>query len=1232
MLRRSAFNGISALSFCLFLFTLDASSQVLTLPYNPVTAEYSNALDKIIFIAANPNQLHIFDPSTSTDTTVNLPQTPLSLSVSLDGLHAAVGHDALISYVNLQTASLEKTIAATVTVNSLVLGNDYVYVLTYDSGTISIQISTGTTSTHGVYDGTAGRLHPSGTAIYTTDDGSTPENVEDLNVSTGPVTSANRGLYFGDYGVCGGVWFSPDGRRIYTGCATVYQASPQDEPSFQLVGSSMTLDTNLDSLYWTTLQGATKIQSLTESAALSRVAAIPNATSYTTPPVNDNQVLLYDSAYLEPAGTFQLRNFTANGNSYQAHGKQVFFNQGSTAMYVVMQADSASGLSNDFAVQVFQLSNPTACLPAFNSASATAGASGTIATAGITAPATCIYQASSNSNWIQVASGAYGSGNGTLTYIVRPNSGADRTGTITLGGQTFTVTQSAAAMPPNALAPLGYSVAGADYSKALDKVVLIVSNPRELHIYDPVSGSGQTVALPKTPFFVSVSPDGLSAAVGFDGWVSIVNLSTATVTSTLQLFTDVHTILLAGNGYFYAYPQNTVGELFSVQIATSTITMTPAIYAGRFPRLYADGNSFYAENSKWNISQGPASYINENVPGRCAPFWLSEDGARMVTSCGKALTTSPVQSLDLQYNGSLSSAASIQWASESDILHSTFLIPAVVFGGPNTADTYVQTYGDTYLGYAGELSLASFVAGSTLYAGHGRYVFHNAAADKLIVLEQADSSASLVADYGVTVYPLTTPASGCSFTLGANSAGLYAAGGLETASVTTGGNCIWESASNASWIGVDSGTVGFGTAAITYTVAPNSGAGPRSGTLTIAGQTFTVTQGGQAPLLSIRETHLGNFIQAQQNATYTVLVSNAANAGPTSGTVTVTETVPAGLTLASMIGSGWTCAGNTCSRSDALNGGSSYAPITVTVNVAANAVSPQVNSVSVSGAGFATANATDSTTITTTHVLDDFYGDDTPDLVWENDSTTQVSVHYYGGLGGAVYQGWNWLDQDGAPGWHVAAIADFNRDGHPDLVWQNDSTRQVVVHYYGGAGGATYLGWSWLNQAGAPGWHVAGAADFNGDGYPDLVWQSDTTRAATVHYFGGSGGATDQGWKWLNQTGAPGWSVVAIADFNGDGVPDLVWQNDATSATTVQYYGGLGGATVQGWNWLNQTGAAGWHVKAAADFNGDGHPDLVWQSDTTRQVTVQYYGGPGGAVYQSWSWLQQTGVPGWSVK
>ena len=152
---------------------------------------------------------------------------------------------------------------------------------------------------------------------------------------------------------------------------------------------------------------------------------------------------------------------------------------------------------------------------------------------------------------------------------------------------------------------------------------------------------------------------------------------------------------------------------------------------------------------------------------------------------------------------------------------------------------------------------------------------------------------------------------------------------------------------------------------VTINVSLNSGPNAVVSGVFFGGGTATVPA---SPVLSILKTHTGSFAQSQQGATYTVTVSNGTSAGPTSGVVTVTEAAPAGLTLVSMSGSQWACTTNTCTRSDSLNGGASYPPITVTVNVTSNASSPQVNQVSVSGGGSATANATDSTVVTVTSI------------------------------------------------------------------------------------------------------------------------------------------------------------------------------------------------------------------------------------------------------------------------
>src|SRR5207253_1513443 len=101
---------------------------------------------------------------------------------------------------------------------------------------------------------------------------------------------------------------------------------------------------------------------------------------------------------------------------------------------------------------------------------------------------------------------------------------------------------------------------------------------------------------------------------------------------------------------------------------------------------------------------------------------------------------------------------------------------------------------------------------------------------------------------------------------------------------------------------------------------------------------------------------------------YTITVTNSGT-GPSSGTVTVVDTLPAGLTATAIGGGGWSCtlATLTCTRSDVLAASASYPSITVTVNVAANAAASVINTATVSGGGDTSAAnnaASDPTTIT----------------------------------------------------------------------------------------------------------------------------------------------------------------------------------------------------------------------------------------------------------------------------
>lgn len=133
------------------------------------------------------------------------------------------------------------------------------------------------------------------------------------------------------------------------------------------------------------------------------------------------------------------------------------------------------------------------------------------------------------------------------------------------------------------------------------------------------------------------------------------------------------------------------------------------------------------------------------------------------------------------------------------------------------------------------------------------------------------------------------------------------------------------------------------------------------------GENVTVT--AAPPDLTITKSHTGNFNQGQSGAMYSIIVTNSGPAATNGSNVTVTDTLPAGLTATAISGSGWTCVLGTltCTRNTVLAAGLSYPPITLTVDVASNAPATLTNIANVSGGGQTnTANdtAADPTTIT----------------------------------------------------------------------------------------------------------------------------------------------------------------------------------------------------------------------------------------------------------------------------
>jgi thermitase len=88
------------------------------------------------------------------------------------------------------------------------------------------------------------------------------------------------------------------------------------------------------------------------------------------------------------------------------------------------------------------LQNQTVCSFNLSQTSVAAPTKGGVFTVDITVPANCDYSAKSSAKWINLTSATPLSGNGSVSFRVSTNQQISRTGTITIGGQTLTVTQS----------------------------------------------------------------------------------------------------------------------------------------------------------------------------------------------------------------------------------------------------------------------------------------------------------------------------------------------------------------------------------------------------------------------------------------------------------------------------------------------------------------------------------------------------------------------------------------------------------------------------------------------------------------------------------------------------------------------------------------------------------------------------------------------------------------------
>lgn len=186
------------------------------------------------------------------------------------------------------------------------------------------------------------------------------------------------------------------------------------------------------------------------------------------------------------------------------------------------------------------------------------------------------------------------------------------------------------------------------------------------------------------------------------------------------------------------------------------------------------------------------------------------------------------------------------------------------------------------------------------------------------------------------------------------------------------------------------------------------------------------------------------------------------------------------------------------------------------------------------------------------------------------------------------------------------ATADFNNDGYADFVAPRANGNDVYTYISSGPG--TYTTGS--VSLGTPTGYYVVAGNFDSDDNPDFVVSGAQGTTYSLRIYKGNG----------NGTFSPNGSVsnirpmsrMSVADFNGDGIDDIV-----VGGNTLQLLVGSAGGGFASPVTLPSTGYAGNNFYLTGDFNGDGTPDIASMATSNGQTGIRVLRNNGSATFSA---------------
>ena len=428
-------------------------------------------------------------------------------------------------------------------------------------------------------------------------------------------------------------------------------------------------------------------------------------------------------------------------------------------------------------------------------ASVSVGATGTTATVAVIAGSGCPWSATNGVSWLTIIGGSSGTGSGTVSYAVDDNSSTcvNRSGTLTIAGKIFTVTQASGA-GTYAISPTNSSVG-----------------------VDATTGS------------VTVTPTGANcpwAASSSASWLTITSAPSGTGPGSVTYAVDSNI-------------SNCVSRTATLTIASKTFTLTQAAGTG----------SFSLPVTNTTVAAGFSSNSVAVLAGNGCP-WTATSGAGWLT---------------ILSGSSGSGNGTVVFSAASNTNTCSPRTGTLTIGG--------QTYTVTQNGGTGVFVLSPTSTTVTVGGTNGiikvistgmancPWSISNAVSWITITGQNVTGTGTDTVSYMVAPNTGSCASRNGTLTIGGKSftvnqsagSGSYtisptnAVAGVDTTNgviaVNAGNGCVWTAFRNVSWLTITAGASGTSSGLVYFTVQSNlSNCTGRVGTMTIGGQTFTVTQ------------------------------------------------------------------------------------------------------------------------------------------------------------------------------------------------------------------------------------------------------------------------------------------------------------------------------------------------------------------------------------------------------